>query len=86
MRLAPLRSPAPNTTLTPVIVRRVAIDPPPAVSREDAGTALLAALQAEDPDEAERHLLAFLGPDGDSAYAGRGELMDILLRTPRPLL
>ncbi len=58
----------------------VELSPPSDLSAEEAGPALLAALQQEDPEEAERCLIAFLGPDGESAYARRGELMNILLR------
>jgi hypothetical protein len=54
--------------------------PPPAVPREQAAQRLLAALQAEDPEAAEQQLLAFLGPDAASAFGGRGQLMDVLLR------
>jgi hypothetical protein len=56
----------------------VEISPPADLTPEQAGPALLTSLQQEDPEEAERCLLAFLGPDAESAYARRGELMNIL--------
>ena len=58
----------------------VEISAPADLTPEEAGPALLAALQQEDPEEAERCLLAFLGADAEGAYARRGELMNILLR------
>lgn len=60
----------------------VQLSPPSSLElpQDKAGVALLAALQDEDPEAAERALLAFIGPTAASAHQVRGELMDILLR------